>query len=110
MLQRKSNFDVDNAIYVISGIVFGAILLAVLTLVVAIIFGLSVFGDNGVNNTTNGIRDNVILMVSNFFSLVPTIGTILAVVVLIGVIILLVMYVMRMRNMNTSGSGTQFSG
>lgn len=101
MLRRKSNMDVDNSIYVISGIVFGAILLAVLVLVVAIIFGLDVFADQGVNNTTNDIRDNVILMVANFFEMVPTIGTILAVVILIGVIILLVMYVMRMRNMNT---------
>lgn len=100
--------DVDNSIYVISGIVFGAILLAVLVLVVAIIFGLDIWGDNGINNTTNEIRDNVILMVANFFEMVPTIGTILAVVILIGVIILLVMYVMRMRNMNT-GQG-QFVG
>lgn len=108
MLRRKSNMDVDNSIYVISGIVFGAILLAVLVLVVAIIFGLDIWGDNGINNTTNEIRDNVILMVANFFEMVPTIGTILAVVILIGVIILLVMYVMRMRNMNT-GQG-QFVG
>jgi uncharacterized membrane protein len=110
MLKRKSNFDVDNAIYVISSIEFGAILLAVLVLVVAIIFGLSVFGDNGVNNTTNEMRDNVISMVSNFFAMVPTIGTILAVVILISVILLLVMYVMRLRNTNTAGASGQFAG
>lgn len=108
MKTRKSNFDVDNAANIISGIVFVAILLAVLILVVAIIFGLSVFGDNGINTTTNGIRDNVISMVSNFFEMMPTIGTILAVVILIAVIVLLVMYVSRMRNQG-AGSGT-FAG
>lgn len=108
MLKRKSNFDVDNASNIISGVVFVAILLAVLILVVAIIFGLSVFGEQGINETTNGIRDNIISMVSNFFAMMPTIGTILAVVILIAVIVLLVMYVARMRAQGTS-SGT-FAG
>ena len=103
MKRRKSNFDVDNATNIISAIGFVAILLSVLLLVVAIVFGLSVFGDNGINNTTNDIRDNVIDMVANFFSLMPTIGTILAVVILIAVIVILVMYVSRMRNQGTAG-------
>lgn len=108
MLMRKSSYDVDNATNVLSAIVFVSILLAVLLLVVAIIFGLSVFGDQGINETTNGIRDNVIDMVANFFTLMPTIGTILAVVILIAAIVILVMYVSRMRNQG-SGSG-QFAG
>jgi vacuolar-type H+-ATPase subunit I/STV1 len=104
---RKSSYDVDMAANVISGIMFVAILLAVLLLVIAIIFGLSVFSDNGINGTTDGIRDNVVDMVANFFALMPTVGTILAVVVLIAGIVLLVMYVSRMRNTGQGvGAGT----
>ena len=102
--KRKSNFDVDNATNVISGIMFVAILLAVLLLVIAIIFGLTVFSDNGINGTTNAIRDDVVDMVGNFFALMPTVGTILAVVILIAGIVLLVMYVARMRQTGTGGS------
>jgi len=101
---RKSSFDVDNATQVISGIMFVAILLAVLLLVIAIVFGLSVFGDNGINATTNEIRDNVVDMVGNFFELMPTVGTILAVVILIAGIVLLVLYVKRMKDSGTGGS------
>ena len=102
--KRKSNFDVDNAANIITAIGFIAILLAVLLLVIAIIFGLSVFSDNGINGTTDGIRDDVVDMVANFFELMPTIGTILAVVILIAVIVVLVMYVSRMRNTGTSST------
>jgi uncharacterized membrane protein len=102
--KRKSSFDVDNAANVITSIMFVSILLAVLLLVVAIIFGLSVFSDNGINGTTDGIRDNIVSMVSNFFELAPTIGTILMVVILIAVIVLLVVYLSRMRNTGSSGN------
>jgi uncharacterized membrane protein YhaH (DUF805 family) len=102
--RRKSNFDVDNATNVITGVVFVAILLSVLLLVIAIIFGLSVFGTYGINDTTNTIRDNIVDMVANFFALMPTVGTILAVVILIAGIVLLVMYVRRMKDSGTSGS------
>jgi uncharacterized membrane protein len=109
MLMRKSNFDIDNASNILSGIVFVGILLAVLVLVIAIIFGLEVFGQYGVNETTNGIRDNVILMVANFFKMAPIIGTILAVVILVAVIVLLVVYVSRMRNTGSTSTST-FAG
>jgi phosphate/sulfate permease len=99
--KRKSTFDVDNATNVISGIMFVAILLAVLLLVVAIIFGLSVFTTNGVNVST--IQANIVSMVSNFFALMPTVGTILAVVILIAAIVILVLYVRRMKDSGTSG-------
>lgn len=102
--RRKSNFDVDNASNVITGVLFVSILLAVLLLVIAIIFGLSVFADNGINGTTDGIRDDVVSMVANFFALMPTVGTILAVVILIAGIVLLVMYVSRMRQSGSSGT------
>ncbi len=109
MLMRKSNFDIDNASNILSGIVFVGILLAVLVLVIAIIFGLDVFGTYGVNETTNSIRDNVINMVANFFEMAPIIGTILAVVILVAVIVLLVIYVSRMRNTGSSSVST-FAG
>lgn len=109
MLMRKSNFDIDNASNILSGIVFVGILLAVLVLVIAIIFGLEVFGTYGVNETTNKIRDNVINMVANFFEMAPIIGTILAVVILVAVIVLLVVYVSRMRNTGSSSVST-FAG
>jgi len=103
LLKRKSSFDVDNAANVITGIMFVAILLAVLLLVIAIIFGLSVFADNGVNVT--GIQDNILGMVTNFFELMPTVGTILAVVILIAGIVLLVLYVRRMKDSGSAAPG-----
>lgn len=103
MLKRKSSFDVDNATNVISGVIFVAILLAVLLLVIAIIFGLSVFSTYGVNNNTSLIQSYIFSMVINFFTLMPTVGTILAVVILIAGIVLLVLYVKRMKD---SGSST----
>jgi len=96
MKSRKSTFDVDNAANVITGVMFVAILLVVLLLVVAILFGLSVFSDNGVNVTT--IQTSIFGMVTNFFALMPTVGTILAVVILIAAIVLLVLYVKRMKD------------
>ena len=103
LLKRKSTYDVDNATNVITGVIFVAILLAVLLLVIAIIFGLSVFSQYGINVTP--IQDNIFNMVANFFELMPTVGTILAVVILIAAIVLLVLYVKRMKDQG-SGSAT----
>jgi uncharacterized membrane protein (DUF485 family) len=44
-------------------------------------------------------------MVVNFFALMPTIGTILAVVILIAAIVLLVLYVRRMKDSGSGASG-----
>lgn len=111
VLKRKSNFDVDNATNVITGIIFVAILLAVLLLVVAIIFGLSVFNGSagGTNLSANitSIQNYILGMVINFFQLMPTVGTILAVVILIAGIVLLVFYVRRMKD---QGSAQGFQG
>ena len=103
--KRKSSFDVDNATNVITSVIFVAILLAVLLLVIAIIFGLDVFADNGVNVTT--LQNNIFDMVGNFFALMPTVGTILAVVILIAGIVLLVLYVRRMKDTGASTPGFQ---
>lgn len=103
LLQRKSSFDVDNAVNVIVGVMFAAILLSVLLLVTAIVLGLSVFGTNGVNTTP--IQNDILGMVTNFFTLMPTVGTILAVVILIAGIVLLVLYVRRMKDQGTSAPG-----
>jgi hypothetical protein len=98
LAKRKSNFDVDNATNVISGIMFVAILLAVLLLVITIVFGLTVFTGSPQNATYLTIQSNIVSMVTNFFALMPTVGTILAVVILIAVIVLLVLYVRRMKD------------
>lgn len=109
--KRKSNFDVDNAVGVITGIFFAAILLGVLLLVLAIIFGLNIF--QGVGTGTNlsanisQIQTSVLGMIVNFFALMPTVGTILAVVILIAGIVLLVLYVKRMKDSGTSQGGFQ---
>ena len=103
--KRKSNFDVDNATNVISGIMFVAILLAVLLLVVSIIFGLSIFTGSQLANNTSTIQGYIISMVVNFFALMPTVGTILAVVILIAGIVLLVLYVKRMKDTGSGSSG-----
>jgi hypothetical protein len=99
--KRKSSFDVDNATNVITGIMYVSILLAVLLLVIAIVFGLSVFATNGVNVSI--IQGYIVSMVTNFFALMPTVGTILAVVILIAGIVILVMYVKRMKDSGSSG-------
>lgn len=106
---RKSSFDVDNATNVITSVIFVAILLAVLLLVIAIIFGLSVFATYGLNGTTATIQGDIFSMVANFFALMPTVGTILAVVILIAAIVLLVLYVRRMKD-NGSGAQPGFQG
>jgi hypothetical protein len=43
------------------------------------------------------VQDSVLSMAANFFALMPTVGTILAVVVLIGGIAILIFYVLKMR-------------
>lgn len=106
--KRKSTFDIDNATSVISGLIFLAILLAVLLLVIVIVFGLDVFattgGANNISANITYIRAMIVTMVSNFFALLPTIGTILAVVVLIAGIVILVMYVKKMKDQGSSGT------
>jgi len=101
-LSRKASVDVDAATNTIMSIGFAAILLAVLLLIIAIIFGLTVFTQNGINTTV--IQGNIFDMVGNFFALMPTVGTILAVVVLIAGIVLLVLYVRRMKDTGTAGT------
>lgn len=105
---RKSAWDVDNAANIMTGLMFIAILLSVLILVVAIILGLDVFSDQNVDNTTDQIRDDSIDMVANFFEMLPIVGTVLGVVILIAGIVILVMYVARMRNVGSTTS--QFAG
>jgi hypothetical protein len=109
--KRKSNFDVDNATNVITGVIFVAILLAVLLLVISIIFGLSVFngsaGGTNISGNISLIQGYIITMVANFFALMPTVGTILAVVILIAGIVLLVMYVRRMKDTGAGQTGFQ---
>lgn len=104
---RKSSFDVDNAVNVISGIFFAGILLVVLLLVIAIIFGLSLWTTYGLENNTSEIQDNLIGLAVNFFALAPTIGTILGVVILIAAIVLLVLYVRRMAKQGQETTGFQ---
>ena len=62
--------------------------------------------DTTTNTTTNSgistIQDSVVGMVVQFFSLAPTIGTIFAVVILIAGIVLLVLYVRRMKDSGQS--------
>lgn len=103
----KSTFDTDHATNTISSLIFIGVLVAVLLFVVAVIFGLSVFQNSVVNNTTNLIQSNIFSMVYNFFALLPTIGTILAVVILIAIIVILVLYVKRMKDTGMGGSGFQ---
>lgn len=48
------------------------------------------------------IRDNTLSMVTNFFALMPTVGTILAVIILVAGIVILVLYVRRMKDSGSS--------
>jgi len=63
--------------------------------------------DTSLNTAYDGIQDDILSMVSNFFDIMPTIGTILAVVILIAVIVILVIYVGKMREPTASNT---FSG
>lgn len=51
----------------------------------------------------NDIKTNVIGTVENFFALMPVVGTIFAIVILIAGIVLLVLYVRRMKSSGTEG-------
>lgn len=53
----------------------------------------------------NNIQNNLLSMVLNFFALMPTVGTILAVCILIVAIVWLVFYVRRMKNENGDFKG-----
>ncbi len=63
--------------------------------------------DRKLSSTYTETENDISSMVDNFFDLAPTIGTILAVVILIAVIVILIMYVARMR---ASGSSEGFTG
>lgn len=63
---------------------------------------------NDLGNNLTTVQNGVISMIVNFVALMPTVGTILAVVILIGVIVLLVIYVKRMAN--TGQKGDEFLG
>lgn len=109
--KRKSSFDVDNATNTIVAIAFAAILLAVTLLVISIVFGLNVFsgvaGGMDLRNNTTTIMNNILGMVINFFGLMPVVGTVLAVVILIGVIVILVIYVKRMASTGSTPAAFQ---
>ena len=62
------------------------------------------------NTGTRAIQANLISTIINFFALMPTVGTILAVVILIGAIVILVLYVQRMRHNEGATSGGSFEG
>jgi hypothetical protein len=62
---------------------------------------------SALNTGVKGIQTDLSSMVVNFFALMPTIGTILAVVILVAAIVLLVMYVVRMKNTGQASSGFQ---
>jgi hypothetical protein len=62
------------------------------------------YSNNTIQYAGNNIQNSVISMIINFFALAPTIGTIFAVVILIGGIVLLVIYVRRMKGEETSGT------
>lgn len=51
------------------------------------------------------VQTSVVTGVTNFFDLLPTIGTILAVLVLVGAIVYLVIYVQRMRDAPNTYTG-----
>jgi len=55
------------------------------------------------NSGTKEIQANLVSMIINFFAMMPTVGTILAVVILIAAIVLLVIYVQRMKNSGSQG-------
>lgn len=69
---------------------------------VSYIYTYDITNSTGINPALTGITTNVVSMVVNFFALMPTIGTILAVVVLIAGIIILVFYVRRMKGSEQS--------
>lgn len=64
-----------------------------------------VTADRKLSSEYSNVQTDVSTMITNFFSLAPTIGTILAVVILIAVIVILVMYVARMRSSGSAEYG-----
>ena len=99
MLFRKSSFDVDAGIGTIVAIGMGAIMLVLVWLVVSIVLGLQIFADEGVN--TSPIQANIGDMINNFFELMPYVGTLMAIVVFIGAVVILILYLKKMRTNNS---------
>jgi hypothetical protein len=99
--------DVDAATDTVTSIMFIGILLAVFLFVILTVFGLSIFTGSSLNATFTTILTSIVGMVTNFFALMPTVGTIMAVVILIGGIVILVLYV---KNMRTAGSSQVMAG
>lgn len=65
---------------------------------------------NNLNTNLDTIKADIVGMVDNFFSLMPTVGTILAVVILISAIVLLVLYVVRAKNSGSGSSSGEYYG
>lgn len=61
---------------------------------------------NPLNTVYNSVLTNILGLVGNFFSLAPTIGTIFAVIILIAGIVILVLYVRRMKGSGSEGGYT----
>ena len=75
--------------------------------VLSIVYSSAVGTNKVILNT--GIRtmqSSIVGMVSNFFALMPAIGTILAIVILIAGIVILIVYVSRMNNPDGKEPGT----
>lgn len=107
LMNKKGSMDVDNATNVITSITYVAILLAVLLFVVITVFGLTIFTTSSINATFVTIQTSIVGMVTNFFALMPTVGTILAITILIAGIVILVLYV---KNLRQTGSSNGFQG
>ena len=58
----------------------------------------------------NSIQASLVSMIINFFAMMPTVGTILAVIILVGAIVLLVIYVQKMKGSGSQGGDQTFAG
>ena len=104
MLSRKSSANIGYAEGAV-GAVLGLTILSAISLLVVVL----ILGTSPLNNTTgvSGIQTNFVSFVGNIFTLLPVVGTMIALSIMLAVIVVVFVFVKKMRG---SGMSDEFSG
>ena len=87
-------------------------LFVLIIVVLSVLLGISALNPSGFftassasANATTALVDNTTRVASNFSQSLPVLGTIFGVVLLLAVLVILVAYAMRMKNLGSGSSG-----
>jgi hypothetical protein len=65
---------------------------------------------NNIPGVNDSILNNILGMISNFFSMAPVIGSISAIILVVGALVILIMYLSKVRNPDISPNSKEFIG